>query len=550
MKKNSFIKGAFIATFAIFVTKFLGIVYVIPFYQIIGEQNGSLYGYAYTIYNLFLALSTVGIPPAMSKLISEYNTLGYFHTKERAYKLGKIVMLILSILSFVVLFAFAPSIAHAIIGDATGGNSIEDITFVVRIISTAILFVPLLSVSKGYLQGHKFISPSSFSQILEQVIRIIVILVGSYTFLNIFNLGMTNAIGIAVFGATIGAIAALWYVLHKIHKNKEELNTSANQTEEEKKITNKDILKKILGYSLPFIMFGLTMSVYQFVDMLTVVKTMTNTLGYTIDAAESVIGVLNTWGSKLNNIIIAISTGLTTSLVPNITSSFVAKKYDDVRRKINQSIQILLFIGLPVATGLSILATPVFNAFYGANTWGPIVFKYSVFIAVGTCLFNTTIIILQSLSKYKAVFISLFSGAIAKLILNIPLMNLTHTLGLEGFYGAITATLVGLIISITINLIVLNKTMKVNYSNTFKLLLKIILSVLVMCIIIYILHLFIPMQSSSRMMSIIIVSIYGIFGGLTYFIITYKTKVINNIFGKKLLDTIKSKFIKRQKTTN
>ena len=486
----------------------------------------------------------------MSKLISEYNTLGYFHTKERAYKLGKIVMLILSIISFIVLFAFAPSIAHAIIGDATGGNSIEDITFVVRVISTAILFVPLLSVSKGYLQGHKFISPSSFSQILEQVIRIIVILVGSYTFLNIFNLGMTNAIGIAVFGATIGAIAALCYILHKIHKNKDQLNTTSEQTEEEKKITNKDILKKILGYSLPFIMFGLTMSVYQFVDMLTVVKTMTNTLGYTIDAAESVIGVLNTWGAKLNNIIIAISTGLTTSLVPNITSSFVAKKYDDVRRKVNQSIQILLFIGLPIAVGLSILANPVFNAFYGANTWGPIVFRYSVFIAVGTCLFNTTIIILQSLSKYKAVFISLFSGAIAKLILNIPLMNLTHTLGLEGFYGAITATLIGLIISITINLIVLNKTMKVNYSNTFKSLLKIILSVLVMCIVIFLLHLFIPMYSDSRVISIIIVSIYGILGGLTYFILTYKTKVINDIFGKKLLDTIKSKFIKRQKTTN
>ena len=56
MKKSSFINGAFIATFAIFVAKFLGIVYVIPFYHIIGEQNGSLYGYAYTIYNLFLVL--------------------------------------------------------------------------------------------------------------------------------------------------------------------------------------------------------------------------------------------------------------------------------------------------------------------------------------------------------------------------------------------------------------------------------------------------------------------------------------------------------------
>ena len=75
MKKNSFINGALIATLAIVITKFLGIIYVIPFYAIIGEENIALYGYAYTIYNLFLALSTVGIPPAMSKLISEYNSI-------------------------------------------------------------------------------------------------------------------------------------------------------------------------------------------------------------------------------------------------------------------------------------------------------------------------------------------------------------------------------------------------------------------------------------------------------------------------------------------
>ena len=104
MKKNSFINGALIATLAIVITKFLGIIYVIPFYAIIGEENIALYGYAYTIYNLFLALSTVGIPPAMSKLISEYNTLGYYNTKERAYKIGKVLLVSLGIVLFLIMF--------------------------------------------------------------------------------------------------------------------------------------------------------------------------------------------------------------------------------------------------------------------------------------------------------------------------------------------------------------------------------------------------------------------------------------------------------------
>ena len=87
-KKNSFMQGAFIATFGIVLCKIIGILYVIPFYAIIGEQGGALYGYAYNIYSIFLGISTAGIPLAMSKLISEYNTLGYIKTKERAFRLG------------------------------------------------------------------------------------------------------------------------------------------------------------------------------------------------------------------------------------------------------------------------------------------------------------------------------------------------------------------------------------------------------------------------------------------------------------------------------
>ena len=546
MKKSSFINGAFIATFGIFVAKFLGIIYVVPFYHIIGEQNGSLYGYAYTIYNLFLSLSTIGLPTAMSKIVSEYNTLGYYYTKEKAYKIGSILVTILGIISFIVLFLFAPIIAKAIIGDNIGGNTIEDITFVVRIISTAILFVPMLSISKGYLQGHKFIAPSSFSQILEQIIRVAIILVGSYTFLNVFNLGITNAVGIAVFGATAGAIGALWYVLNKISKNKDQLKKKEIQKEEEKNITTKDITKKIIIYAVPFVLFGITISIYEFIDMLTVVKTMTNSLGYSITDAESVIGVINTWGNKLNSIVISISIGLTTSLIPNITSSFVAGKLDDVRKKINQALQVLLFISLPITFGLSFLSKPVFNAFYGVNTWGPIVFKYSVFIALANCIFNTTVVMTQSINRYKAVFISLISGVLFKLIFNVPLMQLTHNIGLQGFYGSITATLLGLGMTILINLIMLKKYVKVSYKTTVTELSKIIMSLVAMFVILLIMTFFIPLYNSSRIISILIVTLYTVVGAIIYFGLTYKLKVIENTFGKNFINNILTRFKIRQ----
>ena len=550
MKKSSFINGAFIATFGIFVAKFLGIIYVVPFYHIIGEQNGSLYGYAYTIYNLFLSLSTIGLPTAMSKIVSEYNTLEYYYTKEKAYKIGSILVTALGVLSFIILFIFAPSIAKAIIGDNIGGNTIEDITFVVRIISTAILFVPMLSISKGYLQGHKFIAPSSISQILEQIIRVAIIIVGSYTFLNVFHLGITNAVGVAVFGATAGAIGALWYVLNKIKKNKKQLNKNSNPKEEEKSITTKEIAKKIITYAIPFVLFGITISIYEFIDMLTVVKTLTTSLGYSITDAESIIGVINTWGNKLNSIVIAISIGLTTSLIPNITSSFVAGKLDDVRKKINQALQVLLYVSLPITFGLSFLSIPVFNAFYGANTWGPIVFKYSVFIALANCIFNTTVVMTQSINKYKAVFISLISGVLFKLIFNVPIMELTHNLGIQGFYGSITTTLLGLGITIIINLIMLKKYVKVSYKTTINELSKMIISLVVMFIALLIMMFIIPLYNPSRIISILIVILYAGIGALIYFGLTYKLKVVNNIFGKNFINNILAKLKIRQNNTN
>ncbi len=544
MKKNSFINGALISTIGIVTTKFLGIIYVIPFYAIIGEANIALYGYAYTIYNLFLSLSTVGIPPAMSKLISEYNTLGYYDTKERAYKLGKRLLVVLGIVLFMVMFVGAPFIAHQIMGNNTGGNSKESITFVIRIISTAILVVPLLSVTKGYLQGHKFMTPSSVSQVIEQVVRIAVILIGSYLCMRVFNVGVTNAIGVAVFGATVGAIVALSYLLIKIKKNKKDIIKETKDEEikkEEKKISNKAIIKKLLIYSVPFISFGLALSVYDYIDMTTIIGTLTD-LGFKTKDAESVLGVINTTGNKLNSVVLAISTGLMTSLVPNITASFVKGDKKDVKKKVNQSFLMLLYVTMPMAVGLSILAGPVFNAFYGASTWGPKVFCFTIFIALFRCMFTTSISIAQSLNKFKNVFLSIIAGIIVKLVLQIPMMHLFNALGLYPFWGSTLATLIGLSTSVITNLVVINKTVGLDLKEYLKKMIKFIYPLLIMIIVLIVMKVFLPFNLTNRLTSIITILLYTIVGAIIYFGITIKNGAFSNIFGDNLFR--KSKKVK------
>ena len=119
MKKNSFIEGTIVATMGIFLVKVIGIIYVIPLNAIIGEQGGALYGYGYTIYQLFLSISSAGFPFAISKITSEYNALGYKKAISNTYKISLKLISVLSIFIFFILFIFAPQIGKLIIGMAT-----------------------------------------------------------------------------------------------------------------------------------------------------------------------------------------------------------------------------------------------------------------------------------------------------------------------------------------------------------------------------------------------------------------------------------------------
>ena len=541
MKKQSFMQGAFIATIAIVISKILGVLYVIPFYAIIGEQGGALYGYAYNVYIIFLGIASVGLPLAMSKLVSEYNVLGYYYSKERSFKIGKTIISAMGVLSFLLLIIFAPKIAYLILGDIQGGNTIEDVSFVIRAISLSILVVPVQSLSRGYLQGHRFISPTAMSQIIEQLVRVIFIIVGSFLALRVFNLGLTYAVGVAVFGAFVGAFCSYLYLLIKIKTNKASLNRTASKTRTEKNITDKVIIQNLLFYSVSFIIIDVSKNIYNSVDMVTLIKTLVNGLNYSVNVAETVMATISTWGHKLNMIVASISMGLIVSLIPNLASSFAANDISNVRNKINQALQLLLYTTLPMAVGLSLLAKPVWMAFYGESFWGPVVFSYSVFTVLFATLFTIVITMLQSLNRYKMVFGCLMLGLIIKITLNIPLIYSFEQIGFHGFYGATTATILGYLISSIIGLILLGKEFSINYENTLKQLINIVLATMIMTMVIALFKLVIPIDVESRLLSLGIILIYSIIGASTYLFITYRNKTFHHIFGQKTLDLIFAK---------
>ena len=540
MKKSSFIEGTVIATVAIIITKILGMLYVIPFYAMVGVQGSALYAYAYNIYVIFLDISSAGLPVAMSKIIKEYNTLGMLDAKVRAYKLGKRVVNFVSVAAFICLFLFAGNIASLILGDLQGGNTINDVAFVIRCVSFAILVIPFLSISKGYLQGHNIINVSSISQVIEQVVRIAVILGGSYIALNIFHLSLTTSVGIAVFGAFCGGIAAILYIVKNMHKHKKELSFTGDIKKDD--ISDSEIIKKILSYAIPFIIIDVGVSVYNFVDMVLISRTMIH-LGFDASTTEFITSSVSAWAGKINMVVNAIAMGLTVSLIPNIVEAFTLKKWHLVESRLNKALQIIIVTCVPMVLGISLLSKPIWGIFYGTEelSLGGLVLSVYIFIALFFNIYMVTSSTLQSLNKFKAVYLTTLLGYVTNAFLDVPLMLLCHALGLEPFIGAVLASILGYSLSAISTLILLNKEHKLKYNETFKVMFKILLPTIMMVLVVVLLKLILPINYMSRLSSIIYVAVISIIGSLVYLFTTYKMGILTLVFGKYYLNKIVKK---------
>lgn len=529
LKKSSFLEGAFIATACIFISKILGILYVIPFNKIIGDEGGALYGYAYNIYNIFLNISSVGIPFAICKLASEYQALGETDRKARMYRLGTIIITVFSVVSFLICFIFAGPIATLIVGDIEGGNSIKDVVFVIRSISFTLLIVPMLSIKRGYLQGHKYISQPSISQVIEQLVRIVVILLGSALIVYLLKAPIKYAVGISVLAAGIGGLASFIYLSVCVNKNRAELGIDGKAQDKSK---DKEILKAIIVCAIPYIIINIANTLYTTTDMILVLKTLPK-LNFTGKETEFVSSVFTTWGTKFNAIITAVSTGLIVSLIPHIVSDFTKGEHEKVNINFNKCLKMIILIIAPLSLFISLMANSFWTVFYGKNPMGASIIKFSILVTVFDCLYMVLNSAMQSLNRKQIIYKSVISGLLVNLILDIPLMYLFSYLGLKAYHGAITATLLGFIVSNALSLGYLKKHMNINFTETLKVLPRFIISVAVLIGLGIVFNIILPTDSPSRLMQIVNIAVSGIVCGGVYLIINLKE--LKTVLPEKLL---------------
>jgi PST family polysaccharide transporter len=538
MSSSNLLRGTFILTLGTYISRILGMIYVFPFVALVGYQGTALYAYGYMPYTIFLSLSTVGVPMAVSKFVSRYNALGDYQTSRKLFRVSTMLMLVMGVLSFIILYLIAPIIAPLVLGEEKLVNSAEDVTYVIRMVSFALLVVPVMSAIRGFFQGNQSMEPTAISQVIEQLFRIIFLLGSVYIIMKVTKGDVTTAIGYATFAAFIGALGGLLVLAWFWRRRKDKLDLLTQRSVVNSNISSKEMVKELLTYAGPFVFVGLAIPLYQVVDFFTFNKTMVAIGNRNI--TEAVYSIIQFNVPKLVMIPVSLATAFGLTLVPAITKAFTEGDRQLLHTQINQSFQIVFFLTLPAVVGLSVLSDEIYSMFYKVDELGGTLLGWFAPVAVLFAFFTIIAAMLQGIQKQKLAVISLFFGLLLKIALNVPLITL-----FEGV-GSILATGIGYLGSVIYGLAMIKRHADFSFTLTIKRsILMIMLAIIMIIGILLTLWALSPLMiySDGRWESISL-SIIGVsIGAGIYLYLSYRSNLAGKLLGTRF------SFLKRQKVS-
>ncbi|SDB81105.1 putative polysaccharide biosynthesis protein [Shouchella lonarensis] len=527
MTDSNLIQKTKILTAATLISKIIGFLYVVPLTAMVSTDGMGLYSEGYQPYQVLLSLATLGVPLAMSKFVSKYHTLGDYETAHRLFRSGIIFMLVTGIIGFLLLFSAAPILAEIFLslGDKKSVYTVGDTTLVIRMVSVALIIVPAMAIIRGYFQGFGQMVPTAISQVIEQLVRV------SFILAIVFYIMKTSgdvvlAVGFATFGAFIGAIGGgfvlIWYYMKERPTIAHKVSTSAVRH----RLPLVGMYKEIIRYALPISFVGLSIPLFQLID----VATIENALGS--GAGKEYKGILVMMVHKLVLIPMALATALSITLVPTITQAYTSGEKTLLQRNVFQSYQMILFICIPAAFGLVVLAEPIYGAIYGVKEqfhigvetlmlYGPITLIFSLYAVTGA--------ILQGLNRQKYAMISLAIGLLAKVILAFPL------LWLLGRTGAIWTSYIGFGLALAMNVWAIGKFAQFRYNVLLKRALLIFMISLIMTAATWIISrgLMVWLPIDSRLSGVIVTAISISSAIVCYFFLTVRVHLAGEVLGER-----------------
>lgn len=438
---ESFLKGTFILTIAGFVVKVIGSLNWIFVSRILGGEGIGLYQMAFPIYFLAMSVSQAGVPVAISIITAERVALDDIYGAKRVFRISMTLMLATG-LAFSVLTYFGAGwlIDWQFIRDPRAYYSVV-------VLAPAIFFVTLLASSRGYLQGWQRMTPTAMSQIVEQIFRVI-------TMILFASLLMPWGIEFGAAGASLGALAGAvtglivlvyyhWRLDRDIERDYGKHLKPLPGTEQQSTFV---IMKRIFKLALPVSAASLMLPVVSNLDLLIVPQRL-EAAGYSVNQATELFGYLNGMAVPLVNLSTILTASMAVSIVPAISEAMALKRPDRVYSQTAASVRISNFVCFPAFVIVFILATPISSLIYNAPGAGPAVMISAVSIVL-LGLHQVSTAVLQGMGHPTIPMVNMILAAAAKVVLN---WNLTAIPAL-GIMGSAWATAADMGVAAVINL--------------------------------------------------------------------------------------------------
>ncbi len=486
---EKFLKGTFILTIASFVVKVIGSLNWIFVSRILGGEGIGLYQMAFPIYFFAMTVSQAGVPVAISIITAERVALKDIFGARRVFKTSMLLMLATGIF-FSLMTYFS---AHWLIDL----QFIRDERAYMSVVALAptVFFVTFLAASRGYLQGWQRMTPTAVSQIVEQIFRVITMIV-------LADLLLPWGLDFAAAGASLGALAGavtglivLVYFHIKLNRDIEKnfATELENPTPESTQETSWSIIKRMFKLALPVSAASIMLPVVSNLDLMIVPQRL-EVAGYSVRQATELFGYLNGMAVPLINLATILTASLAVSIVPAISEARALKDNDRIFRQTAAAVRISNFVCFPAFVIIFFLATPISSLIYNAPGAGDAVMISAVSIIL-LGLHQVSTGVLQGLGHTTIPMVNMILAAAAKVFLN---WNLT-AIPTFGIMGAAWATAADMGVAAFINLYFIYKY--IGYKMEVGQLLKTILSAAIMAISVKFFHDFTMAQWSSEVIS-------------------------------------------------
>ncbi len=441
MRRDSFLRGAFILLLGSLASRVLGAVYrfILPWLMGGGDEGAygmALFGMPYSIYSIALVLSTMGVPLAISKLVSEARTRNSPGEVRQVFFVSLILLAATGAIVSTALYLLAPYLAHNVWQN-------PDAYFSMVALAPAVFFVSVMSAFRGLFQGLQTMTPHAISQIVEQIVRvgtmfILVTLLVPY--------GLEYAAAGATFGATTGAVVGVFYLFVVYWVYRRMMWAGERETDSGQRIGTGQLVREIIGFAIPISVSGIILPLMRFVDA-AVVPSRLIASGYSETAATTAYGYLEAYSWPLVNVPAIFTTAMVISLVPSISSSLASGDRQGIRDKALSSLRLGALVGVPAATGLYVLATEIPDFFWGSPEAGPVLAALSG-VAIFMTLQQISSASLQGLGYPIIPMRNLVVGASVKFVLTWFLTSVPTMAAA----GAGIASVVGFLLAAALNL--------------------------------------------------------------------------------------------------